>query len=236
MPNSYFRFKQFTIHQDKTAMKVCTDACLFGGWIASLAHSIRVEHVVDIGTGTGLLSLMLAQVSGAEIQAADIDKDAFAQASENFLASPWKDRLTAFHADAKTFDKNVRYDLIISNPPFYENDLLSGDDQRNVALHSTSFGLSDLLQTAKRLLSNNGHLAVLIPYRRVKYFDAEIQREGFATQRKVLVKQTPKHDYFRCMYWLTNGTVSETIEREIIIRSSDKYTEEFYSYVKDYYL
>ncbi len=236
MRNSYFRFKQFTVHQDKTAMKVCTDACLFGGRIASLIEGSSIQNILDIGTGTGLLSLMLAQICSANIDAIEIDKDAVNQASENFLASPWKDRLTAYHDDAKTFDKSTRYDLIISNPPFYDKDLLSDDEQRNTALHSTSFTLADLLQTANRLLANNGHLAVLIPYRRMQYFDDEIQTAGFAIEQKVLVKQTPTHDYFRCMYWLQRGTVNDPSEQEIIIRSPDKYTEEFYSYVKDYYL
>lgn len=235
MPNTYFRFRQFTVNQDKSAMKVCTDACLFGGTIASLIQGSRIDNILDIGTGTGLLSLMIAQACNARIDAVEIDRNAFEQASENFLSSPWKERLSAHHADAKSFDIGVRYDLIISNPPFFENDLLSNDEQRNVALHSTSFGLSDLLQSAKGLLKQDGHLAVLIPYRRMNYFDEAIQNGGFGIERKVKVKQTPKHDYFRCMYWLKQGTV-DTCEQEIVIKASGKYTEEFYSYVKDYYL
>lgn len=217
-------------------MKVCTDACLFGAWVAYLIKDHKIERVLDIGSGTGLLSLMIAQVSCAAIDAVEIDNDAYQQSVENFRLSPWADRVNAHHADIAMFDSSVKYDLIITNPPFYENDLLSIDEQRNVALHSRKLELGNLLEISGRLLSESGRMAVLIPYRRVKDFEEKIHSSKFSVLRKVKVRPTPEHDYFRCMYLLSNRTPGDTDKSEMSIKSGDKYTEQFYSLVKDYYL
>src|SRR3954469_11797521 len=126
MANNYFSFKQFIIHQDKCAMKVCTDACLFGAYVADRFQITNSKfHVLDIGAGTGLLSLMLAQKnSTVQIDAVEIDKAASEQAKENFKHSLWRDRLHIHHQPIQEFGMNT-YNLIISNPPFYENDLKS---------------------------------------------------------------------------------------------------------------
>jgi tRNA1Val (adenine37-N6)-methyltransferase len=139
MANSFFQFKQFIIHQDRCAMKVTTDACLFGAWVAKEVggQKSEVETILDIGTGTGLLSLMLAQKTNATIDSVEIDEAAAEQAQENANASLWKDRIFVMPGDAKdmayTFCKN--FDIIISNPPFYENELTSSDHQKNLAHH-----------------------------------------------------------------------------------------------------
>jgi len=217
-------------------MKVCTDACLFSAWIATKIKDHKIESVLDIGAGTGLLSLMIAQVSTAQVEAVEIDENAYQQAVENFRLSPWNDRLKAHHSDINMFHASVKYDLIISNPPFYENDLLSDDEQRNLALHSTKLDLVQLLKLSKTLISENGQVAILIPFRRMEYFEEEIKKSDFFINRKVKVKQTPTHNWFRCMYILKLSGPDEFPESEIIIKSQDKYTEEFYSVVQDYYL
>ena len=228
MPNNYFRFKQFTVYQDKSAMKVCTDACLFGAWVASKTSAAKT---LDIGAGTGLLSLMLAQRSAAHIEAVEIDEHAFEQSQENFNTSPWRDRLKIFHVPIQSFD-NGRYDLIISNPPFYSNDLKSENRKRNLALHSEALNLEELLASVKKLLAEPGSFAVLLPFHRAAYFENLATKYGLYLQEKVLVKQTPAHDYFRVMYILSNIDIPrEAHQSEIVIND-----ELFKELLKDYYL
>jgi tRNA1Val (adenine37-N6)-methyltransferase len=228
MPNTYFRFKQFTVHQDKTAMKVCTDACLFGAWVAEKTSATRI---LDIGAGTGLLSLMLAQHSDALIDAVEIDEHAYEQARENFNAAPWAGRLNVFHTSIQDFN-NAKYDLIISNPPFYSNDLKSDDRKRNLALHSEALSLEELMSSVDRLLLKPGLFAILLPFHRGVYFEQLAKSHSFFIQEKVLVRQTPKHDYFRVMYLLSNiEPPPETHQSEIIIND-----HAFKQILKEYYL
>src|SRR5688572_28253839 len=155
MPNSYFKFKQFTVNRDRAAMKVTTDACLFGAWAARSARqsavgqsgSPGIHHVLDIGTGTGLLSLMMAQQINAEIDAIELDEDAFEQAQQNMASSPWHDNLFVIQGDAKdmAYVLGKEYDIIVSNPPFYENELESPDLKKNRAHHSAGLSLDELL-------------------------------------------------------------------------------------------
>jgi tRNA1Val (adenine37-N6)-methyltransferase len=207
--------------------------------VAVEVNDNHFERMLDIGTGTGLLSLMIAQVNNAKIDAVEIDRDAFDQAAENFQASPWSARLKAHHSSINEFQPPYKYDLIFSNPPFYENDLKSDDEKRNVALHSSALDLTGLFVCAERLIMQGGGLAILIPYRRVGFFEERVETSKFSITQKVKVKQTPAHDYFRCMYMLKHGTANGVTEKEIVIRenqSTNAYSDEFYSLIGDYYL
>lgn len=237
MSNSYFQFKQFTIHQDKCAMKVCTDACLFGAWIGDKVRSTKYEvrNVLDIGTGTGLLSLMLVQQSSAQIDAIEMDEAAAEQAGDNFEASPWKERLQVIKGDARMVHLGKKYELIISNPPFFENDLKSEDAKRNLALHSEQLSLQELLFIIKSHLAVHGKFAMLLPYHRKNVFIQLAKNEGFFLEESISVKQTPKHTYFRTMLLFSAVEVA-LVEKEIIIREGDSYTNEFIDLLKDYYL
>src|SRR5450631_3963277 len=117
MPNPYFQFKHFTIRQDRCAMKVCTDACLFGAWLPAKVPA--TARVLDIGSGTGLLMLMLAQKNGGDIHGIELDPDAFGQLGENIAGSPWAKRLQIFEGDVRQYVSQEKYDLIITNPPFF---------------------------------------------------------------------------------------------------------------------
>lgn len=240
MPNSYFQFKQFTIHQDRCAMKVCTDACLFGAWVASKVDSLQMtvdrksERVLEIGTGTGLLSLMLAQKSDYWIDAIDINNSAAQQAEENIQASKWKDQITVHTINILEW-KSEPYDLIISNPPFYEKDLKSPDTERNLALHDSGLTLVTLFKNVAHLLKPNGRFALLLPaHRRTESIDLAKQYGWMATET-VEVCQTEKHTPFRVMFWFEKGIAASEAKR-VQIKEDGEYTEAFRALLKDYYL
>jgi tRNA1Val (adenine37-N6)-methyltransferase len=237
MPNNYFEFKQFTIHQDNCAMKVCTDACLFGAYVADKFQKTSSKfRVLDIGTGTGLLSLMLAQKnSSAEIDAVEIDRSAAEQAKENFRHSPWKERLHIHHQPIQEFGINT-YDLIISNPPFYENDLKSENVRRNLALHGAALGLDDLLDVIQKHISSQGKFAVLLPYHRSANFINHAQLKDLYLIDEVSVKQSSKHPYFRSMLLFGKNKVPVKHSDLCIKEANDEYSKEFVELLRDYYL
>lgn len=164
MPNDFFKFKQFTIFQYKCAMKVTTIGCIQGAW---LPDHFNPQHVLDIGAGTGLLTLMAAQKYEAVCDAVEIDEQACSQMKENFCNSPWRDRLSAHHADIRDFAKenSMKYDLIISNPPFYHNHLKSPGSRVNQARHQTTLDLRTLLGLMAEMISEEGLISILLPVR-----------------------------------------------------------------------
>lgn len=248
MGNSYFAFKQFTIQQDKSAMKVTTDACLFGAWVAAKAKDANTEinNLLDIGAGTGLLSLMLAQelvpLNGkVEIDAVELDKDAAEQTKENMAASGWNDNLFVMPGDAKymayTFAKE--YDVIVSNPPFYEAELESGNLQINQARHSAGLLLNELLTIIKDLLQPNGRFYLLLPFKRYEEILQLVREFDLSITNLVLVRQSTKHGYFRVMLGGRKGISknADPLEEEISIwNDKQQYTPEFVGLLKEYYL
>ena len=242
MANSYFKFKQFTIHQDKCAMKVCTDACLFGALVSDSSFFLTANKTaftcLDIGTGTGLLSLMVAQKNYAvKIDAVEIDADASKQAAENITASLWADNIQVFNEDIVTFGATgKKYDCIFSNPPFFEDHLQSPDIAKNNAKHDTSLNLAALLQVADNCLNPDGFFAVLLPYHRIEIFIDASKNCGLHLIKQLLVKQTLKHKFFRGILFF-NRKESEPKREEIIIKNADyNYTPQFSAALKDYYL
>ena len=161
MSNSYFQFKQFTIWQDKCAMKVGTDGVLLGAW-APIANKRRI---LDVGTGTGLVALMLAQRAQVDFQitALEVDQDAALQAQENIALSPWKSSIEVIQEDFTTYLTQVKYDLIVSNPPYFINSLSCPDHQRSQARHNDSLTYDILLKKVSTLLDTDGLFTVIIP-------------------------------------------------------------------------
>ena len=238
MPNNYFQFKQFTVQQDRCAMKVTTDGCLFGGYIAERItdYRLQIANCLDIGAGTGLLSLMLAQKSTAIIDAVEIDEAAYSQAKENFDQSPWKERLNIYNTDILTFSSDKKYDCIITNPPFFEDDLRSSDVNKNNAKHDTALTLKQLLQVIDLHLKEDGIFFILLPFHRAGYFEKEAALLNFYPAEKLNVRQTPTHDHFRTILSFSRKEIIVT-NGELIIRDADnQYTTEFSALLKDYYL
>lgn len=217
-------------------MKVCTDACLFGSLLPTFFKGEGVKYALDIGTGTGLLSLMVAQKNNAvKIDAVEIDEDAAQQAKQNFQSSLWGARLQLICADVKKTSFSKKYDLIFSNPPFFEDDLKSNRPQRNTALHSTGLSLKELVPAIKSNLANDGIFAVLLPYHRTGYFEGLCNKHKFYCVEKVLVRQTPKHDFFRSILFFSTQNIPSQ-HKEIIIQINHQYSKEFVALLKDYYL
>ncbi|HSN49268.1 MAG TPA: methyltransferase, partial [Flavobacterium sp.] len=160
-----FSFKQFSIKQDQCAMKIGTDGVLLGAWTPIENNP---NSILDIGTGTGIIALMLAQRSSAnQIDALEIDENAYEQSVDNFENSPWSDRLFCYHAGLDEFveEPEDEYDLIVSNPPFHTEDYYSNNEQRDLARFQDAMPFEDLIEAAALLLSENGIFAVIIPYK-----------------------------------------------------------------------
>jgi tRNA1Val (adenine37-N6)-methyltransferase len=235
MSNPYFQFKQFTIHQDRCAMKVCTDACILGAWFAEKMppHSL----VLDIGSGTGLLMLQLAQKHKGEIHGIELDADAHKQGKENLAQTKWNDRLKIFSGDVRSFAFYRKYDFIITNPPFFEGDLTAASDPKNLARHSKELTLAELIVAVDANLSASGSFGILLPYHRTAHFLDLAAAHHFYLREKLLIRQTPDHDFFRAILHFSRSKADPTAETILIIKD-DKghYTEEFVALLKDYYL
>lgn len=241
MANSHFQFKQFCIHQDKCAMKVTTDGCLFGAWVANniQKQNPQNENCLDIGTGTGLLSLMVAQKNNLQIDALEIDKNAALQAKENTQASPWKENISIHNIDANLFSSNSSYDLIISNPPFYENELKGESLKKNIAHHDEGLLLPELLAIIKKKLSVDGIFYLLLPYKRTEEIKRLLLEKEMPVQHITMVRQSVNHNYFRLMLAasIKPTLLPETTIDEICIKDENNhYSPAFITLLKDYYL
>lgn len=237
MSNTPFKFKQFTVAQDKCAMKIGTDGVLLGAWVKlNFPNSI-----LDIGTGTGIIALQLAQRSDAElIDALEIDADAFEQAVDNFEQSDWSDRLFCYHASLQEFTKEIddTYDLIISNPPFYTSTYKKGalDEKRAIARHSESLPYDILLKSTAKLLSDDGSCAFIIPYGEEENFLKMASENKLFPNRITRVKGTQNSLIKRSLLQLSFSKIEVDIDELIIEVKRHQYTDAYIDVVKDFYL
>jgi tRNA1Val (adenine37-N6)-methyltransferase len=214
-------------------MKVCTDACVFGAYIAQYLSTHKNNTVLDIGTGTGLLSLMIAQKNKIEIDAAEINEEAYQQAKENTVN---RNSISIINENIIDYNPNKKYDFVITNPPFYEGDLTSDKKNKNQVKHNESLTLQELLQAIKRLLIEDGQFAVLLPYHRIIEFEEMANQLNFYVQEELLLKQTPKHTYFRGIQIYSSAQIKKTTATLIIKDENNLYTQPFVELLKDYYL
>nr|WP_298331794.1 methyltransferase [uncultured Christiangramia sp.] len=233
-----FKFKHFTIEQDCCAMKIGTDGVLLGAW-SSLAHD--PERILDIGTGTGLIALMMAQRSGAElVDALEIEENAYEQAVDNFENSDWGDRLFCYHAAFDEFVEEMQdeehYDLILSNPPFYTEDYKTGDDQRDQARFAEALPLSELLEGASLLLSKDGRFDLIIPFSEEDTAIRIAQTHKLYPARITRVKGTAEAPVKRSLLSFSFEETSAEVQDLIIEISRHNYTPEYTNLVKDFYL
>lgn len=221
-------------------MKVCTDACLFGAWLSDviLKNDLPGTNALDIGAGTGLLSLMMAQ--GHEklrFDAVEIDQSAFEQASENVMASSFCHQIQLHHSSLQTFHADKKYDLIFSNPPFYENDLRSDSQGKNRAKHDESLTLAALATYIHENLAESGKVAILIPYHRFIDCKEIFTKQGLFVNELMHVKQSVSHTYFRSMILFSREQKSYDEDLCMAIKKEDnQYTDSFTALLKTFYL
>ncbi|MBD1397916.1 methyltransferase [Pontibacter sp. JH31] len=236
MPNTYFQFKQFRINQDQCAMKVCTDSCVFGAYV----EVAQAKRILDIGTGTGLLALMVAQRSEAVVEAVEINPEAQAQALQNFQESSWAERLKLHPMPLQEFAKTCaqQYDVILSNPPFFLASLKSDDAAKNSAKHTGDLLFEDILTFAQQHLSKEGKLYLLLPPAEAAHFGELAKANGLYLCDTLEVYTRTGGKCIRHIQTYTFRPTSAAKGHALDIREADgtTYTAHFTALLRDYYL
>ncbi len=235
MANSYFRFKQFTIEQDRSAMKVGTDGVLLGAW----CNCLKARNILDVGTGTGLIALMCAQRNiYAKIDAVEIEPQAYQQALLNVNSSPWKQRITVINESFQNYTNltEVKYDIVVCNPPFFNNSLKNESVQKSMARHTDTLSYEELVLGVIKVLSNEGILAVVLPQDVKNVFTTIAKSNGLFLNRILQVKPTPSKAEKRIL--LEFGLhPTELDENTMILEEFGRhgYSEYYKELTKDFY-
>jgi len=242
MGNDFFRFKQFTIKQGDAAMKVGVDSVLLGAWACAVSTSIYTfaPRILDVGAGTGLLALMTAQrYPDAAIDAVEIDRDACRQAIENVADSPWNSRIRVICDDFIKYAEHcsLRYDLIISNPPYFTASLKASDTKRNIARHNDSLPHRSLLEGSAKLLASSGTLAIVLPPAEASKFMDETALHGLFVKRTLHVQSLPSKPVYRILAELSKMEHTRE-DQTLCIEKADRSgsTDEYRQLTKDFYL
>ena len=230
-----FEFKQFSVNQSKCAMKVGTDAVLLGAWV----ETNDAQNILDIGTGTGVIAIMMAQKSKAEIVALDIDASACEQSRENVLNSPWPNRVQVYNESLQHFAEHfsLKFDLIVSNPPYFVDAYKSAEEARNQARHTDQLPFSDLVKCAIQLLNPNGRLCIILPTKESIKFRALAAANNLFLTKITHVKTTQYKDEKRQLlqFELIN---KKLIEETLVIEQEERhcYSNDYKELTKDFYL
>lgn len=236
MPNSAFAFKQFNVKQDKCAMKVGTDAVLLGSWIQPNVST----HILDIGTGTGVIALMLAQKTNASIVGIDIDVSATQQAQENVDESKFKNSITLFNTSFQDYVKttSLKFQLIVSNPPFFEQSLKSSDEKRSNARHADVLPFDELLEGVIKVLDESGKFCLILPTLEADKFRNMAQKKGLYLSKLLRVKSRVDKDTDKRHLMQFEFKPTEFSEETIAIEEDERhsYTEAYKELTKAYYL
>lgn len=237
MSTNSFAFKQFSIRQDKCAMKVGTDGVLLGAWV----NTDNIRSILDVGTGTGLIALMLAQKSTAAIDAIDIDEVACIQARENVMESRWPERVSVKQVSLQDFARETekRYELIVSNPPYFIGSSKATGESRTKARHADLLPYEELVESVAHLLDRNGKFCVILPVKEAEIFrDLAAARKLFLN-KLVRIKTTPDKVEKRLImqFGFTQKTFSEsTLVIEKGSHQRHQYTDAYRELTKPYYL
>jgi len=234
MASNYFNFKQFTINQDKCSFKVGTDGVLLG----ACADLSEAKNILDIGTGTGLIALMLAQRSEANIVAIEPDRDSFTQACSNVTGSKWNKRIKVENTSLQDYNPGtLRFDLIVSNPPFFSDSLRNPDAGKAAARHNDTLSNKDLLEGAVRLMAEGGRLQVIMPYVEGNILIAEAQEYGLYCNKILKIRPLPTSEIRRLL--LTFSRYKQKVNEKFLTIERGKrheFTEEYKALTRDFYL
>ena len=223
MANPYFKFKQFTVYHDKCALKVGTDGVLIGAW----ADVSRADKILDVGTGSGLIALMIAQRCDASVLGIDIDEDAVIQARENVMASQW----------SGPNECDTKFDVILSNPPYFAEDVKCPEAQRNTARHTDELDFHSLLQAVSVLLADDGTFSVVLPANAASDFIALATKFKLFLSKQTWVYTKPNMPAKRVLMAFSKDKSTETQVGHLTIETAPKvYTPEFTALMKDFYL
>jgi tRNA1Val (adenine37-N6)-methyltransferase len=230
-----FLFKQFSVEDDESSMRTGTDAVLLGAWMSPENRS----SILDIGTGCGVIALMMAQKSKADITAIDIDGDSVRQASRNFRESPWNVRMKALHCSFQEFSRQQKgtFELIVTNPPFFRNSLRSPLERRNFARHDDQLNIHDLLSGVKSILGHKGTFCLILPAEDSASFREIAQSYNLFPARQLLVRSKPGSKPKRTAMEFSFSEKEYVVSEEIILRREDNsFTENYRELTKDFYL
>jgi tRNA1Val (adenine37-N6)-methyltransferase len=236
MPNAHFAFKQFTIQQDKCAMKVGTDAVLLGSWVKPNG----AKRILDIGTGTGVIALMIAQRSEALIDGIDIDDSACLQATENVASSPWSERVRILHHSLQEYshETTTRYELIVSNPPYFLDSSKANGLERTTARHADLLPYDQLLESVIRLLDKKGKFCVILPVKEASILRELAKERGLQLSKLMRVRTRTAKETEKRHIMQFEHSPSSFSEDTIVIEKDERhdYTDEYKELTKEYYL
>ncbi|NNC44269.1 MAG: methyltransferase [Winogradskyella sp.] len=235
MSHKPFQFKQFTIEQDRCAMKIGTDSVLLGAW----TKVNNLHSILDIGAGTGVLALMLAQrCSAPNIDALEIDAEAFEQCTNNFENSQWVDRLFCYHGSLLEFTEDIddTYDLIICNPPFYSENYKTDDTARDMARFNDAMPFEHLVFAVSKLLSHKGIFSVIVPFKEEQLILDLARNYGLSPHRILRVKGTPQSAFKRSLLEFSFQSQTLIEEKLIIETTRHEYTQDYIDLTKEFYL
>ena len=229
-----FHFKHFSLFHHRSTMKVGTDAVLLGRWV----EVSPTDAVLDIGTGCGIMPLMLAQKGALKIDAVELDAASANEAEINFSASQWRDKLRVYQSDVRDFATSEKYDLIISNPPFFINSYKSDTERKNLARHTDdSLSFAELCASASRLLKDDGRFAVVLPLTESVEFLKEAEKNGFYQSKRMEIVPVEGKEPNRVNLELKKMPSETILTTSFVIRGADgKFTEQYDDFLKDFYL
>ena len=230
-----FQFKQFSVQDENSAMKVGTDAVLLGAW----KHPANSKSILDIGCGSGIIALMMAQKTDSKIDAIDIDLNSIKEAKKNFANSPWSKNLSAVHASLSDFTNQSKkiYDLILSNPPFFNNSLKSPIESKNLSKHTSALTHEELLSRVKNLISTDGVFVVIIPYDQMDLFANLALIQSLYCTKKLIIFPTPQKKENRIILEFSQYKPNNVEEENLTIRdNSGNFTQQYKQLTRDFYL